>query len=341
MKKVLSFVLSLMLLSSSVVYADAMKVTRISGRDRYETDIAVNQHMFPDQIGTNAAVIANGNDFKSALEGSYLASTIFVPFYLVGNGVSDRVINEMKRLDLSCAYVLGDVSLKKLHDNGIDTRRVASPFDEVDYDYFSNTDMEIFRYKENGSYYSSLDGYLGGDINRFILVNDNKIPDLLSIIPFAARAYNSNWTMIAPYNKIKDGFPAPYDMQCFSIIGGYNSIPGGIYSTLNKGRKASLNRIAGKDRYQTAVKIAQANNVAFKKRLSKTVILVSGESFPDALSSGVLAMYHNSPVLLTQKNRLNWHTKDYLKKNRIQNVIVVGGVNSVSDNVLNEIRNLR
>src|SRR5688572_21749966 len=59
-------------------------------------------------------------------------------------------------------------------------------------------------------------------------------------------------------------------------------------------------RIAGIDRYETAVHISGA---AFDDGAA-TVVLASGESFPDGLAAGPLAALEDAPVLLTTRDGL-------------------------------------
>ncbi|MCK3770192.1 cell wall-binding repeat-containing protein [Microbacterium aerolatum] len=57
-----------------------LTVTRLSGSDRYETNVAVNRSYFPGSALT--ALIASGNDFPDALSASALAGRMAVPLLL-------------------------------------------------------------------------------------------------------------------------------------------------------------------------------------------------------------------------------------------------------------------
>ncbi len=88
----------------------------------------------------------------------------------------------------------------------------------------------------------------------------------------------------------------------------------------------SINRIAGYDRYQTAVAISQSG----WPDGAATAILAYGENFPDALSAGPLAHKYNSPILLTGSYTLNEDTAQELKRLKVKKVFIVGGTAVVS-----------
>lgn len=90
--------------------------------------------------------------------------------------------------------------------------------------------------------------------------------------------------------------------------------------------------LTGKDRYDTAVKISQdvftsANNI----------ILVNASSLPDALSVTPYAKVKNAPILLTQSNKLNDQTRKEIERLKAKNLYIIGGENSVSKDVKNDL----
>lgn len=94
----------------------------------------------------------------------------------------------------------------------------------------------------------------------------------------------------------------------------------------------SVNRISGKDRYETCANISKN-----KFKSSETVIIASGEVYPDALSSGVLSIKHNAPLLLVKENEIPKSIKDEINRLGAKKVILVGGENSISKKVYNEL----
>lgn len=97
----------------------------------------------------------------------------------------------------------------------------------------------------------------------------------------------------------------------------------------------------GSDRYETAVRLAEryAHELGGLDSVS-TVILVSGETpISGATVAGLSALEH-APVLLTRPTDLPGHVVDFIEDHRVTNVIVVGGTDSVSPSVLDELSEL-
>ncbi len=112
------------------------------------------------------------------------------------------------------------------------------------------------------------------------------------------------------------------------IVGGKTSVD----EKAEKGLEeiAKVDRISGKDRYETSKLIA-------KKVLDLTgnqnMIVVDGENFPDALSSSGLSSAYNASILLVKDGNENI---DFLK-NLTGKKIIIGGENSVSSKIENKV----
>lgn len=104
----------------------------------------------------------------------------------------------------------------------------------------------------------------------------------------------------------------------------------------------SLFRTAGTDRYDTAVRIADAafGTAAFPTPSLSTVILASGANFPDALSASYLAGALHTSILLTNPNALPSSTSQALRAFGTKTVDLVGGPGAVSNAVATEVANL-
>ena len=97
----------------------------------------------------------------------------------------------------------------------------------------------------------------------------------------------------------------------------------------------------GADRYGTAVLLAErfAQQRGGLGAVS-TVILVSGESPADGLVATGLAGRHQAPILLTPRDALPNEVAEFLDRYDVSSVIVVGGTEAVSDQVLSGIASL-
>ncbi|MBU5307473.1 cell wall-binding repeat-containing protein [Clostridioides mangenotii] len=71
---------------------------------------------------------------------------------------------------------------------------------------------------------------------------------------------------------------------------------------------------------------------------SKTVILASGEKYTDVLTATVLGNEKNAPILLTQKDKVDDKTLAELKRLSAEYIIISGGVDSVSQKVVEQLK---
>ncbi|QQK08223.1 cell wall-binding repeat-containing protein [Miniphocaeibacter halophilus] len=94
-----------------------------------------------------------------------------------------------------------------------------------------------------------------------------------------------------------------------------------------------VTRLEGTDRYETAVEIAKE---AYPT--AKNVIIANGEVSADALAAGPLANELEAPILLVRDNSAIQGVKNYIRDNGVEKIYVVGGRNSVSENLVRELQ---
>jgi putative cell wall-binding protein len=158
--------------------------------------------------------------------------------------------------------------------------------------------------------------YLAGALNAPILLGDTTSVDL-------------NTT--AEINRLSP--------STIYIVGGEGVISKSIEDGLNAlPSVSSVVRLGGEGRAETAYKIAtEAKNEA---GVPTSAFVVDAANFPDALSAGSLAAGQKVPILLTDKGNLDGWTRQFLMENNIKDIIIVGGVGSVSTQVETELRQL-
>lgn len=93
-------------------------------------------------------------------------------------------------------------------------------------------------------------------------------------------------------------------------------------------------RIAGKDRYETAVAISRT---AFPSHAT-TVVVATGEGFADALCAAPLAVSLRAPLLLVRKDRLDFAVAEEIRRLGAREAVVVGGEGAVSEAVAQAVR---
>jgi putative cell wall-binding protein len=94
-------------------------------------------------------------------------------------------------------------------------------------------------------------------------------------------------------------------------------------------------RLAGDDRYETAVKVSQAGWTT-----AGTVILARGDDFADAVAGVPLAHQLNAPILLTQTNSIVPAIIEEITRLKAERVIILGGPGAISDNVRGELERI-
>ncbi len=85
------------------------------------------------------------------------------------------------------------------------------------------------------------------------------------------------------------------------ILGGAAVVSNGMENKIKSSGFGHITRIAGENRYDTAVKIAEHLNV----KTGTPVVLVNGEDYPDALSVSSIAAQNQFPILLVPKDGIN------------------------------------
>ena len=98
-------------------------------------------------------------------------------------------------------------------------------------------------------------------------------------------------------------------------------------------------RLAGSDRYAT---MAMASKKAFEEHSCKTIIVATGQAFPDALAGSALAGVYGCPIILTKTSALSPQAAEELRRLAASSckVLILGGNGAVSEAVENAILDL-
>lgn len=111
------------------------------------------------------------------------------------------------------------------------------------------------------------------------------------------------------------------------VVGGASAVSNEVVGTL-EGLGYTVERIAGRDRYETAAMIAD-QIVAVTGTVPTRAFVVRGDSFADALSAAPYAYSQRLPVLLTKPGSLPSTTGSALRSTGIRTVTIVGGASAV------------
>lgn len=320
---ILSCVLALFL--PSVASAD-MNVSRIAGANRYETALTVSKTTFND---AEYVIIASGEKYPDAVFGGSIASQTKSPILLVGrDNIPTGVINEIKRLNPKNILLLGGESTISEYVLSKIQMETVTPVRRIYGKNRIETADEINNFRDE---YINLDEMGEVPLTRhyFIAVNAYNFYDALYSSPYFGLIgvdFDEN-TRLNLYLCAANPVVEDYD---------YGGVIGDIKVNNYEGY---MNITRGRNRYEASTKIADR----FKKYVNKdmnTIIITSGEDYPDGLSSSGLVGTKLAPIVLTPNNSVDKYVKSFIQKNNIQNVIIVGGEKSVSKNVENELRGL-
>ena len=112
-------------------------------------------------------------------------------------------------------------------------------------------------------------------------------------------------------------------------IGGNKSIAD---KTLKGLENVDVQRIGGRDRFETALNIAKATYPE-----SDNVMVANGNHAVDALSAGAVTAQAKSPIILVEKDNIPENISSELKGKKIT---VLGGVKTLSDKLVEKLNNL-
>lgn len=180
--------------------------------------------------------------------------------------------------------------------------------------------------------------YTQGKIQNVILATGNGFADALSASVLAHQIDAPILLVDTNVEGSKDAYA--YISQHLNpngtvyIIGGFGIIKKDFETSLKAFGFNNIVRIAGQDRYDTSFQLA-----CFLNNTS-TVVISSGESYPDALSIASFAANQGWPILLSSQNALPQKMKEYLSEKKPAQVYITGGAGVISENVKSEVIDL-
>ncbi|WP_278973146.1 cell wall-binding repeat-containing protein [Peptostreptococcus anaerobius] len=298
------------------------KIQRLSGDNRYETSVEVSEKNFKS---VDTVVLASGQNIADALVASSYADIEEAPILLTNkNSISDEVLDEIERLKADKVVIVGGQSSisssveSRLKKEDIKVTRISGR------DRFETSDklsQEVSRLSKKSS--------------QAILVNGYKNIDALSVSSLATKEdlpillNGRNTLNMSVKNRLKQ-----MNVKKVYIIGGNNSISSDVEKELNR-MQISVVRLSGTDRYETSANIAKYAYKDFDE-----AIVASGENPVDALAASTLTGKKEAPILLTNKNKIPKSIKKIIEDMDIGKITIVGGENSITDNVMDDMEDM-
>ena len=124
------------------------------------------------------------------------------------------------------------------------------------------------------------------------------------------------------------------------VAGGPAAVSDAVLAEIDAVVAGPVRRVFGPNRYATAAALASEVGASTDRTSQVTALLATGQNFADALSAGSLSCLAQEPVLLTERDALPRDTVDALADLGVDQVVVLGGIGAVSDDVVAELQGL-
>jgi putative cell wall-binding protein len=182
--------------------------------------------------------------------------------------------------------------------------------------------------------------YANGKVQNLILATGNEFADALSASVLAHEKRAPILLVDTSVERSKEAFD--YVRQHLDLKGTVYVIGGpGIIGTEFEAQLTALGfnkivRIAGLDRYDTSYQIA----CSLPEINTSTVVISSGEQYPDALSISSVAAKKGWPILLSPLDKLPLEIKNFLLEKKPSKVYITGGKGAISETLEAEVNRL-
>lgn len=287
-------------------------VSRINGKDRIDTSIQIAKSYIKT---SEFAILANQNNFPDSLSATVLSKKYNAPILLTDAIKADKsLIQEIKRLQTKYFVKIGG---EKSISNEVAKQLLPEKSKVKSY-------KGADRYATNAEIIKEFN-----DADTCIIASGENFADSLSIGAYATK--NGYPIVLVQKDKINDvtkqALKNTKIKKCY-IVGGENSVS----KSLEKELPQVIERIAGNDRYETSLKIADK----FYKD-AQGAYLASGEVFADSLAINPIAARFDVPLILTPKDKLPQKTQEYLDNSKIVQIAIIGGEKTVSKQIQQEL----
>ncbi len=303
-------------------------IYRLAGKNRYETaaNISSVSTPFSDNV-----VLACGMNYADALAGVPLANALNAPILLTEKDTLPKeTLEEIKRIKAKNVFLLGGEGAisagveKALLDKSLKVERIAGST----------------RFETATKIAEKMQTVSGKAPSEVFFVYAFNFADALSASTAAA-------VKGAPIIYLKsegeiDSATKSYlgtvkgKVKTAYVIGGSgvisNEMKSSAASVLGLTLPASVQRIAGTNRYETCVAV----NSTFNGVLTgNSFCIATGQDFPDALAGGVYAAQNKAPLFLVNGKEKTLRLSDaqaaFLKSKKTDSFYVFGGVGVVPD----------
>lgn len=293
---------------------------RFGGKDRYAV-----QEQFNAEIpnGTlDYVLVASGLNFPDALSSGVLNNTLNATTLLIQDRTSiiEAKIMEAKRL---------------LKPNGkvLIIGGTGSVSSSIENQFKQHFTVDRIDGKNRTAVSINVANRVDVDPTEIFLTYGLVFSDSLSVVPYATK---QQIPIILQHGTTLNSMIKQYiqehpTIKKVTIVSGTGVIPVHIENELKSLGITIVERVAGKDRYDTSLEIAKKYYPA-----ASNIALSNGTVFADALSGSRFAYKKEMPILLVRKDSMIEGTKNYVKGVYPENIYLYGGTGTLSETIINQ-----
>lgn len=304
----------------AVVNAAAIPELRLSGADRFATAAAISAR-YPK--GVDVVYVATGRNYPDALGAAAAAAYLGGPLLLVEQGsIPSSIASELARLDPKLIVAVGGTGAIS-----------AGVFDQLkQYAVGGNVRRDAGANRYETSRIVAQRAFADSPSTNAFIATGLNFPDALAASAAAGAegspvilVNGSGTTLDQPTRTTMTGL----GVQSAAIVGGTGVVSAGIESVLRSFLgSGNVTRLAGSNRYETAVAINRASFDAADK-----VFLATGLSFADALAGAALAGAAPGPLFVVPPTCVPRAVIDEIVRVGADEVVLFGGPGALSNSV--------
>lgn len=311
-------------------------IVRISGVNRFVTAATLSTYTHPD--GADEVFVATGGDFADALAGAAAAATVDAPvlFSPPGN-LHGPVADELVRLDPQTVTVLGGPAAvsPRIMD------QIAGLLDGDSEDGGVAVERLGGGNRFGTAVAISQATHPDGSENVF-LATGGRFPDALAGAPIAA-SLNAP-VLLATSDSLPETTTAELERlqpESVTVLGGPGAISDEVLELIEDTIGADTQRIAGDDRFGTAIAASQfltgAAETVTAENETTTAYVATGVGWADALAGAAAAGADAAPVLLTTPGQLPDAVGEELRRLSPDETVVLGGPGAITSRVTQQV----
>jgi len=288
---------------------------RWGGDDRYETAALVSEKFTGD---TSTVYIATGDEFADALTGSSAAAQGMAPSIAPADALAAAPVLLSRPDHLPAATA---AALEALAPDNIVLLGGNSAIDEETAEEIGAYGT-VSRVAGENRYETAVSiAEMYGEVDKVFVASGQNFPDALT---GAALAGTEGYPVLLTKGDAVPAVLADYLADTSPsevvVLGGPDAVSEAVYAAVG-----GTERLAGEDRYDTAVEVSKAFGVTEPE----TTLVASGVNWPDALAGGAYAASVGVPVQLTKPEDLPNVVDGELTRLQAQTGVLLGGLSAI------------